>query len=349
MNIKDIARRAGVSSATVSRVLNDSGYVKEDTRQKVLRVVDKYHYVPSAIARNLSIQDNPNIGIIIPDIENEFFSKLINGISEIAESFHYNIVLLGTNETPEKEHAFLKTVKSQRLKGVIIAPVLETDTTTREYLVDLEESGIPVVLVDRDVQGARFDGVYVDNQQGAYDGVMELIKAGHERIAIITGPETSKPGKERCMGYRKAMADSGLAVPEDYVAFGDFKIAKAYACTQRLLNLKVPPTAIFTSNNLSTLGCLKYLTEHDLVAGRDLSLMGFDDIDALRMIDYRISVVERDARNQGREAMRLLLECFADAEADRQRGTLITIPYRVILRGSEKMEVRPFAKKRKTV
>ena len=164
---------------------------------------------------------------------------------------------------------------------------------------------------------------------------MELIKAGHERIAIITGPETSKPGKDRCQGYLQAMEDSGLAVPEEYVACGDFKIAKAYECTGRLLGLAQAPTAIFTSNNLSTLGCLKYLTEHKVKIGRDISLMGFDDIDALRMIDYRISVVDRDAREQGREAMRLLQECFEDSGKSRQRGKRITIPYKVILRGSE--------------
>ena len=198
MNIKEIARRAGVSSATISRVLNNSGYVKEETRQKVLRALEEYNYVPSAIARSLSIQDSLSVGTIIPDIENEFFSKVISGISEVAESYHYNIVFLGTNETLDKEHDFLKIVESQRLKGVIITPISETDTVTRDYLLRLEESGIPVVLVDRDVKGAQFDGVFVDNQKGSYDGVMELIKAGHERIAIITGPETSKPGKDRC-------------------------------------------------------------------------------------------------------------------------------------------------------
>ena len=311
MNIKEIARRAGVSSATISRVLNNSGYVKEETRQKVLKAVDEYNYVPSAIARSLSIQDSLSVGTIIPDIENEFFSKVISGISEVAESYHYNIVFLGTNETLEKEHDFLKIVESQRLKGVIITPISETDMVT------------------------RFDGVFVDNQRGSYDGVMALIKAGHERIAIITGPETSKPGKDRCQGYLQAMEDSGLSVPEEYVACGDFKIAKAYECTGRLLGLKEPPTAIFTSNNLSTLGCLKYLTEHKVKIGRDISLMGFDDIDALRMIDYRISVVDRDAREQGREAMRLLQECFEDSGKSRQRGKRITIPYKVILRGSE--------------
>ena len=335
MNIKEIARRAGVSSATISRVLNNSGYVKEETRQKVLKAVEEYNYVPSAIARSLSIQDSLSVGTIIPDIENEFFSKVISGISEVAESYHYNIVFLGTNETLDKEHDFLKIVESQRLKGVIITPISETDAVTRDYLLRLEESGIPVVLVDRDVKGAQVDGVFVDNQRGSYDGVMELIKAGHERIAIITGPETSKPGKDRCRGYLQAMEDSGLAVPEEYVACGDFKIAKAYECTGRLLGLKEPPTAIFTSNNLSTLGCLKYLTEHKVKIGRDISLMGFDDIDALRMIDYRISVVDRDAREQGREAMRLLQECFEDSGKSRQRGKRITIPYKVILRGSE--------------
>ena len=195
MNIKEIARRAGVSSATISRVLNNSGYVKEETRQKVLKAVEEYNYVPSAIARSLSIQDSLSVGTIIPDIENEFFSKVISGISEVAETYHYNIVFLGTNETLDKEHDFLKIVESQRLKGVIITPISETDTVTRDYLLRLEESGIPVVLVDRDVKGAQFDGVFVDNQKGSYDGVMELIKAGQERIAIITGPETSKPGR----------------------------------------------------------------------------------------------------------------------------------------------------------
>lgn len=340
MNIKEIAQRVGVSSATISRVLNHSGYVKEETRQKVLKAVEEYNYVPSAIARSLSIQDSLSIGTIIPDIENEFFSKVISGISEVAETYRYNLVFMGTNETLDKEHSFLKIVESQRLKGVIITPISESDTVTRDFLLHLEKSGVPVVLVDRDVRGGQFDGVFVDNRRGAYDGVMELVRAGHEKIAIITGPETSKPGKDRCQGYLEAMEDSGLPVPEEYVACGDFKIAKAYECAKRLLELTDPPTAIFTSNNLSTMGCLKYLTEHKIKVGRDISLMGFDDIDALRMVDYRISVVDRDAREQGREAMRLLGESFKHSGGKRQRGQRITIPYRVILRGSERMPLK---------
>ena len=337
MNIREIAKCIGVSSTTVSRVLNNSGYVKEETRRKVLEAVQEYNYVPSAIARNLSIQDNKSIGAIIPDIENEFFSKMISGISEVADDYQYNIVFLGTNETQSKEHDFLNVVQSQRLKGVIITPISENDAYTKNRLLKLEESGIPVVLVDRDLRGARFDGVFVDNQGGAYEGVMELIKAGHEKIAIICGPETSKPGKDRRQGFLMAMEDSGLPIPEEYIACGDFKIDKAYECAKKLLELPDPPTAIFTSNNQSTLGCLKYLTEVGLRLGQDISVLGFDDIDALKMIDYKISVIDRDARQQGREAMKLLLECFGDSKK-RQRGKRIIVPYQVILRGSEKRD-----------
>ena len=335
MNIKELAKRVGVSSATVSRVLNNSGYVKEETRKRVLEAVEEYNYVPNAIARNLSINDNPSIGVIIPDIENEFFFKAISGISEIADTYRYNIVYFGTNETLSKEHEFLDVAISQRLKGVIIAPVSQLDTITKDSLLKLEKSGIPVVLIDRDIRGARFDGVFVDNFGGAYDGVDVLIRNGHRKIAVIAGPSTSKPGKERLQGNRQAMEDAGIPVQEEYIAYGDFKSEKAFESTKYLLGLNNPPTAIFSSNNESTLGCLKYLTERGMVPGQEIALLGFDDIETLKVIDYKLSVVERDARKQGMEAMKLLMECFTDSK-NRQRGKRILVPYQIILRGSEK-------------
>ena len=234
-----------------------------------------------------------------------------------------------------KEHEFLDVAISQRLKGVIIAPVSQLDTITKDSLLKLEKSGIPVVLIDRDIRGARFDGVFVDNFGGAYDGVDVLIRNGHRKIAVIAGPSTSKPGKERLQGYRQAMEDAGIPVQEEYIAYGDFKSEKAYESTKYLLGLKNPPTAIFSSNNESTLGCLKYLTERGMVPGQEIALLGFDDIETLKVIDYKLSVVERDARKQGMEAMKLLMECFTDSK-NRQRGKRILVPYQIILRGSEK-------------
>ncbi len=337
MNIKVIARATGVSSATVSRVINNSGFVKDETRQKVLDAIKEYNYVPSAVARSLSTRDTSTIGVIIPDIENPFFSSVIRGISDVAEKNNYNILFFGTNETAATEHSFLKTVRSQRLKGVIITPISEFDMETRDYLMGLDSVGIPVVLVDRDIKGTNFDGVFINNIQSAYEGTETLIKAGHKRIAIITGPNTSKPGKERLMGYKKAMKAYKLEVPSEYIAQGDFKVAKAYTKTKELLSLPNPPTAIFTSNNLTTLGCLKYLTEINAQIGKDISVIGFDDIEILKMIDYKLSVIDRDAKLQGQEAMNILLHRLENPQHPTGSKRVI-LPHSVILRGSERID-----------
>ena len=335
MNIKELAKEIGVSSATISRVVNNSGYVSEKTRAKVLDAIDKYQYVPNAIARSLSTKSSKSIGVIVPDIENEYFSAVISGISNAAEGTGYSIHFMGTNENIESEHAFLETVGQQRLDGVIITPVSEYDTYTKEKLLKMRENKVPVVLVDRSLQGANLEGVFVDNFAGAYDGVKALIEAGHTKIAIITGVETSRPGKERHRGYLEAMKDANIPVNPKYVLSGDFKIDKAYECTKKLLTMEDPPTAIFTSNNKTTLGCLKYMTENKIKLGKDLSVLGFDDIEVLNIIRYKLSVVSRDAKLQGYKAMELLLKEMESNEIPKNPVS-ICIPYEVILRGSEK-------------
>lgn len=337
MNIKELAKEIGVSSATVSRVINNSGYVSEETRKKVLCAVEKYDYVPNAIARSLSTKDSRSIGVIIPDIENEFFSSVIRGISEVADANDYNIQFMSSNEDTEKEHYFLETVQKQRLAGLIIAPVEEKDSFTRKKLLKMQAGGMPVILVDRDLKGDEFDGVFVDNLSGAYDGVKALIKAGHTRIAIITGPETSKPGRERLKGYLNALVDAGIEVRPEYIISGDFKTGKAYRCTEQLLNLKEPPTAIFSSNNLTTIGCLNYFTKNKLKPGKQISLVGFDDIEILKLIAYKISVVARDTKQQGIEAMNLMLERLNNKDLQRKQVKL-NVPYQIILRGTEHLK-----------
>ncbi|MEG2775072.1 MAG: LacI family DNA-binding transcriptional regulator [Acetivibrio sp.] len=337
MNIKELAKTIGVSSATVSRVMNNSGYVRDETRKKVLQAVEEYQFVPSAIARSLSTRDTLSVGVLIPDIENEYFSSVISGISEIAEQNGYNIHFMGSNENKQIEQDFLNMVESQRLNGIIITPVSEMDERTKNKLLHIQKSGIPVVLVDRDIKGEVFEGVFVDNLAGACEGVNALIKAGHERIAIITGPETSRPGRDRFKGYKKALSEAGIELNPEYVVSGDFKIEKAYECTEQLLNLKEPPTAIFSSNNLTSLGCLKYFTEHKIKIGKQISMIGFDDIETLKIIDYKLSVIARDAKQQGRAAMNLLLERLKDKTVP-ESPVRQNVPYQIVLRGSEKLK-----------
>lgn len=336
MNIKELAKEIGVSSATISRVINNSGYVSEKTRNQVQEAIETYHYVPNAVARSLSTKNTRTIGVIVPDIQNEFFSSMINGISQVAEVNGYKIQFMSTNENEESEHAFLNDVRGEKLDGLIITPVSESDEISKRELTRMVESGVPVVLVDRNLEDDKFEGVFVDNFSGAYDGVKSLIQAGHQKIAIITGPETSRPGRERHNGYRQAMKDAGLEIKPEYVISGDFKVDKAYQCTETLLNMEEPPTAIFSSNNLTTMGCLKYMTEHKIKPGRDISILGFDDIEVLKIIKYKLSVVARDAKLQGEEAMKLLLDQIQGKELPKE-PRIINVPYQVILRGSEKL------------
>ncbi len=334
LTIHDIAKRANVSSATVSRVLNNSGYVKKETKELVESVIKEFGYTPNALARGLSKKDTNTIGVVVPDIENPFFGEVIKGISLVAESHNLNILLCNTNESTEQEKKSLQMLKEQRIKGIVITPTSDTNEFNSEYLDLLESLGIPVILIDRDVKYSKFDGVFIDNIQGAVEGVQCLMKAGHQDIAIIAGPKTSKPGRDRLRGYRQAFAMAGLPVNEDYIVYGDFKLQSGYELTKKLLALPNPPTAIFSSNNMMTLGCIKCIREAGLTLGTDVSLVGFDAIEILDVLNIPITFIDRPTYEMGKIAMEM---CW-----DRLNGTArtdmsqrITLMPKLIVRGSE--------------
>lgn len=335
MNNRELAKLLNVSSATISRVVNNDPKVSDKTRKMVLEGIKKYHYVPNSLARNLSTSTTRTIGVIIPDIQNEFFSNIIVGLSELARKNQYNIFFLGTNESLDIEHSSLDIVVSEKLAGIIITPVSSKDTITLDKLNKIKDSGVPVVLCDRDIDNAKFDGVFVDNINGARDGVNALIKAGNKKVAIIKGPVTSKPGYERLLGYKLALKDNNINQKPEYMVTGNFKIDEAYEQTKKLMNLVNPPEAIFCSNNLSTLGCIKYLNEKKIRIGKDIALLGFDDINFLDIVDFKLSVIARDPIIQGQEAMKLLLQRIKEPNKDNTQAKL-NVPYKLILRGSEK-------------
>ena len=222
MNIKDIAQIAGVSSATVSRVINDSGYVSDATRKKVTEIIKKYDYVPNLTARSLSKKVSSYIGVVIPDIENEFFSKMTTGISTVAGSGDFNIQLLNSNEDIEIENKFLQGIVGHDLAGLIIAPVARDNVYCRDRLNLLHSQGLPIVLIDRDIDGLELPSVFVDNINSSYDAVKALLDEGHRKIGIITGPMNSKPGRERYLGYLKALKDYDIEINPNYIVNGDF-------------------------------------------------------------------------------------------------------------------------------
>lgn len=336
MNIKDIARLAGVSSATVSRVMNDSGYVSDKTREKVSSTIKKYDYVPNLTARSLSKKVSSYIGVVIPDIENEFFSKMTTGISTVAGSEEFNIQLLNSNENIDIENKFLQGIVGHDLAGLIIVPVASDNIYCKEKLNSLKKQGLPIVLIDRDIDGLKLPSVFVDNISSSFEAVKVLIDEGHKKIGIIKGAMNSKPGRERYKGYLKALEYAGIEINSKYIVQGNFRLEGAYQACKRLLDLKDPPTAIFSSNNFSTLGCIKAFNEKGLKLGEDISLIGFDDIEVLNILNFNLSAVRRQAKLQGMEAMKLILEMINGRDVNNKE---IIIPSELILRGSEKRKV----------
>lgn len=338
MNIYDIAEKAGVSPSTVSRVLNDRGNVKESTKKKVLRIIEEENYIPSALARNLSVGECRNIAFLAPDIENPFFSKILHGISNRASQTGYGVFMFGTDEEPEREHQVLDSLLRDKPGGLIVIPVQEHDRLTAEKLKTLESEGIPVVLVDRDFQDASLDGVFSEDFQGARKGVACLIQAGHKKIGMIGGPVTSRPGRERRKGYETALREHDIRFREEYMVDGNFMEETSYQAMKKLMELTDPPTAVFTANNMATLGCLKYMKENDLKLVRDLALVGFDDIPELQYTDIQLTVVTRPIYDMGWEAMRLMEQRLKDKkELGKNRKVVQRIMVRtgLVVRGSE--------------
>ena len=264
VTINDIAVKVGVSHATVSRVLNNSGYVKDETREKVLKVIKDLNYTPSAIARSLSTSKTNTIGVIVPDINNLFFGEIIKGITEIADEHNLNIILCDTDEDKDKELKAINVLKQQRIQGLIITPTFYKDSSNSENLNALKNLGIPIILIDGHVEYLDFSGVFIDHIKGAYDGTAALIEAGHRKIAIITGDMKSRPAKERLLGYEKALEANNIPIDNEYIFYGDYTHQTAYKITKEILKMDNRPTAIFVSSNTTILGCIKAFYEEKL-------------------------------------------------------------------------------------
>ncbi|MCY6371300.1 LacI family DNA-binding transcriptional regulator [Clostridium ganghwense] len=333
VTIYDIAQKSGVSRATVSRVLNDSGYVKEETKQKVLKAIKELNYTPSAIARSLSTSKTNTIGVVVPEISNPFFGEIIKGISQIADEHNLNIILCDTEENINKEIKALKLLRQQRIEGIIITPTAAEHKFNSEYLSTLENLGIPIVLVDGHVEYSNFNGVFVDHIKGAYDGTEALIKEGHRKIAIITGDMKSRPAKDRLIGYKKALSANNIPIEDRYIFYGDYNYESAYGITKEIIKMEDRPTAIFVSSNMMSLGCVKAFYEEKMNIPEDIAIIGFDKLDVLNILGLDISFVNGPTVEMGRVGMNMLIDIIRNKNSREVKR--ITLLPELVLKGSE--------------
>lgn len=333
VTISDIAKKAGVSSATVSRVLNDSGYVKQSTREKIEAAIKEMNFTPSAIARSLSKNETNTIGVIVPDITNSYFGEVIKGISEVAEANNLNIILFNTDNYLEKEVRALNVLKEQRIKGIIMTPGFGEENN-KEYIETINNLNIPIVLVSADLKFKELSGIFVDNVLGGFNATNLLISEGHTKIGIMTGILSSEPVAERVVGYKKALKEANIEINDKYILDGQFSMEKAYELTKKLLDSKDKPTALITSSNRMTMGAIKALKENNKNIPKDLAIVAFDKVDLLDVLGIRITYIDECPMELGRNSMNLLCDIFNDSDKNFKRRVII-VP-KLIIKGSEK-------------
>lgn len=307
-SIKDVARRAGVSSATVSRVLANKPHVREEVRQRVLAAVEELGYQPSRVARSLRVQRSRIIGLIISDIQNPFFTSLVRAVEDVAYEHEYAVFLCNSDEDIQKESLYIDVMQAERVAGVVISATRETENPSRK----LVEAGIPVVAVDRRMLDLEVDTVMVDNVGASFQLVSHLINDGHQRIGAVVGTPKATTGRERYEGYVRALEAYGLSVEPHLVRTGLPKEKLGYHFTLELLNLPEPPTALFTGNNLLTLGALRAIRERGLRIPDDLALVAFDEMDWMPLMEPSLTVVAQPTYELGRAAAELLLQRIED-------------------------------------
>lgn len=328
MNQREIAKLAGVSSATVSRVINRDRRVSAETAARVRDVISKYGYVQNSIARSLRVARTRTIGFLIPDIANPFFPAVLRGIEGVCAKHGYNLILGNTAEDKAREKRALDTLLRYRVDGLLAIMVDETG----EELKRFREMGVPVVLIDRKVESGEFDCVVIDNAGGVSDAVEYLTSLGHTRIAMIHGTRSITPGSERLEGFLTAMAERGLDVPSSHLVDGRFTEEGGYLALGQLMHLPVPPTAVITANNLTTMGAFRALADMRVRMPAEVSLLGFDDFPLAGYLSPPVTVVNRPTVEMGRIACEMLVERVEGRGRGPARRVLL--PTRLELRAS---------------
>lgn len=314
MSVKEIAKAAGVSTATVSRVLNGSDKVRESTAKKVKKVVDEMNYRMDHVARRMKVKqtDSLVIGLVITDIDNPFFSSVAKGVEDVASKNKLVTMICNTNENPEKERFFLNAMLSEKVSGVIIVPT----TGNLDFFQELVQDGFPMVMVDRKPKDLKIDTVSLNNQKGSYDAVKKLIENGHRRIGFVAGIKGLSNTEERLSGYFKALKEEKIEIQDELIFFGNYVEEGGRKAIASFMSLRNPPSAVFSSNNLMTLGCIKEIYKRKLSIPKDIAIIGFDDSVWAEALIPPLTTVKQPGFELGVNAAELLIKRLNNGDSN---------------------------------
>ena len=301
--IYDVARRASVSPATVSRVVNGHASVDPVLAERVRLAMRELDYRPNAVARNLRRSRTSLWAVIISDIGNPFFTSLVRGVEDVARNAGFSVVLCNSDEDPRKEGEYVSVALSEQMAGVIISP-----SGRSEHVGRLVEARVPVVAIDRQPLDVAVDTVLVDNEHGAQLATGHLIEAGYQRIACITGPKHVSTAIQRLRGYQRALQNAGVKPDDELVRYADFRAGGGQRAMASLLAAEPRPDAVFGANNLMTLGAVECLAASRISIPAEMGVVGFDDVPWATLVRPSLTTVAQPTYELGRTAAELLNE-----------------------------------------
>lgn len=326
--IREVAERAGVSTMTVSRVINKSGYISPATRARVEAAIAELGYVPNALARSLRFKQTHSLALVVTDITNPFFTTIARGVEDVASQRGFSVIFCNTDESEAKQVEYLNVLVRKQVDGVLLVPARSTD----EPIHFLNRRQVPVVVLDRRVSSCIVDSVRGDSEGGAYALMRLLLELGHRRIALLNGPTEVSTAADRLAGYCRALAEAGLGCDERLIFPGRFTLEAGRRMAQEALELSPRPTAFFATNNFIAIGAYRALRAAGLTVPDDISLVAFDDLPSALMLEPFLTVASQPAYEMGRRATELLLDRLVGAAPpDCQE---IVLPCEVIVRRS---------------
>jgi len=306
LTLRDVAKLAGVSVSTVSRVLNEEKFTSDEVKKRVKEAVKKLKYSPDLNARNLRLGKTNVIGIIIPDISDYFFSGIVHVITKFFRDHGKDIILFNTSHQEETEEKEIKLALSKRVEGIILATISKNINPISNLINNF---GIPFVIIDNKIKVKNVDFVLSDDEKRAYKLVDHLIKVHNlKKIACISGPLDESSGFNKLLGYKIALQKNNIPINEEYIKFANWKKDLAYECTKELMNMKDKPQAIYCANSNMLIGCLRYINTTKIKIPEDISIVTFDDYDFISAMNPPVTSLKSIVPEMGTLAAQLLLD-----------------------------------------
>lgn len=327
VSMRDLARLAEVSIATVSRALNSPELVTEETKERVLQAAAELNYMPNRLAQSLRTRRSKIVGLVVPDVVNPIYTELVEIIQKQFDELGYSLILCESGENPKKELNYLRLLQGWNADGIIIAPVAKTEIASPIWKAVSNK----LIQLSRYVPGISSGVILSDNYGGAWKATNHLINLGYKRIAMVGGPLAVNTARDRTGGYYKALSDAGISISPEYEVHGVFSEEEGYNVTKRLLNIEPLPEAIFCCSNLLTTGALRALKDAGLRLPDDMAFVSFDDLNTGSILNPPLTCIVQRMSDIGKGAVRMIMEII---EEKSPQNKIEVVPTDLIIRES---------------